>query len=183
MKKKWALIGSIVFTLLSILISHETVSPKKVEVSNLIAVESSEKTASDVTKDMYPDAKKIVVDYVKHIDGDTTVFMVNGVEEKIRYLAIDTEETVHPTKESTEKGKQASSFVKRRLEEAKIIELEYDSKSALRDKYGRILAWVWVDGSLLQEELVREELAVIKYVYGDYKYLDQLKAAQKISEK
>ena len=38
------------------------------------------------------------------------------------------------------------------------------------DTYDRLLAWVWVDGELLNYKLVEEGLAYVKYLYGDYKY-------------
>lgn len=114
----------------------------------------------------------------KHIDGDTTRFSLNGKSIKIRYLAIDTQETVHPTKEATMLGHSASDYVKEKLELAKKIELEFAPESDKEDKYGRVLAWVWVDDVLLQEELVQKGLAEVKYIYGDYKYLDKLEAAQ-----
>lgn len=124
------------------------------------------------------DSERIEVDFVRHIDGDTSVFLLNGEETTVRYLAIDTEETVHPTQEATELGQTASDYVEEKLENAKIIELEFDENSDLEDYYGRTLAWVWVDDELLQLELVTLGLATVEYIYGDYKYLDLLYQAE-----
>ena len=55
-----------------------------------------------------------------------------------------------------------------------MIELEYDEGSDREDKYGRQLAWVFVDGELLQRELVAQGLAEVKYIYGDYAYTEEL---------
>lgn len=123
-------------------------------------------------------ADRVTVEFVRHIDGDTTVFLVDGEETTVRYLAIDTEETVHPTEEATEQGQIASDYVKEKLENATIIELEFDENSDSEDYYGRLLAWVWVDNELLQLELIEKNLATVAYVYGDYKYLDLLYDAE-----
>lgn len=123
-------------------------------------------------------SERIPVTFTRHVDGDTSWFHVDGKDIKVRYLAIDTEETVHPTKEATEIGYTASEYVEETLSSAKKIELEYDANSDAVDKYDRTLAWVWVDGKLFQKELVENGLAKVAYVYADYKYLDQLYAAQ-----
>ena len=65
-----------------------------------------------------------------------------------------------------------------RLSEGENIVLEYDPESDRYDKYGRLLAWIWIDGSLLQEELVANGYAKVEYIYGNYKYLDILENAE-----
>lgn len=47
-----------------------------------------------------------------------------------------------------------------------------------KDKYNRYLAWVYVDDSLLEEELVQNGLAKVAYLYGDYSYTDELKKVE-----
>ncbi|MEF9839453.1 MAG: thermonuclease family protein [Lachnospiraceae bacterium] len=122
--------------------------------------------------------QKIPVTLVKHIDGDTTWFRISNTNEKVRYLAIDTQETVHPSKRTTQMGKMASKYVKDALTKATKIELEYDPNSEYRDKYGRVLAWIWIDDQLLQLQLVKNGFATVKYIYGDYQYLEELYVAQ-----
>ena len=48
--------------------------------------------------------------------------------------------------------------------------MEYDSNSLKTDKYGRHLAWIWVDDSLLQEELIKEGLAQTYMLQDNYTY-------------
>ena len=55
--------------------------------------------------------------------------------------------------------------------------MEYEP-SNLKDNYDRTLAWVWADGVLLQQQLVSQGLAEVKYIYGDYKYTDMLYEVQ-----
>lgn len=109
----------------------------------------------------------------KCVDGDTAHLVIDGKEETVRFLAIDTPETVKPGTPVQPYGKEASEMTCGLLTEAKEIKLEYE-ESNKTDKYGRLLAWVWVDGELLQQKLISEGYAEVKYIYGDYKYTDQL---------
>lgn len=122
---------------------------------------------------VYANTKEKVT-LVKCVDGDTASFKVNGETIKVRFLAIDTPETVHPTKEAEAYGKNAKEYTCNKLTNAKKIELEYDDKSTKYDKYNRLLAWIWVDEKLLQEELIVVGYAKVKYVYGKYSHLDIL---------
>ena len=111
----------------------------------------------------------------KCVDGDTAKFIINNKEEIVRFLAVDTPETKHPTKGEEPYGKEASNYTCNRLKEGNKIELEYDDNSTKTDKYNRYLAWIFVDDNLLQAELVKNGLAEVAYLYGDYKYTDLLK--------
>ena len=116
------------------------------------------------------------------VDGDTANFILNNQEIKVRFLAIDTPETNHPTKGVESFGKEASEFTCNALKGAKKIVLEYDQNSDLKDKYDRYLAWVWIDGELLQTKLIENGLAEVAYLYDDYKYVDILTSAQDTSK-
>ena len=115
----------------------------------------------------------------KCVDGDTARFIIDNKEYRTRFLAIDTPEVKHPKKKVEPFGKEASNYTCKRLENAKKIELEYDPNSTKQDKYGRILAWVYVDDSLLQKELVKKGYAKVAYLYGDYKYTKSLQLLEK----
>lgn len=116
------------------------------------------------------------------IDGDTAKVLFNGETIKVRFLAIDTPETKHPTKDEEAYGKDASEYTCNRLKKAKDITLEFDPNSDKLDKYNRYLAWVFIDGSLLQEELISNGLAKVAYLYGDYKYTSVLQSKEKIAK-
>ena len=115
------------------------------------------------------------VTFSKCVDGDTAKFIINNKEETVRFLAVDTPETKNSTKGEEPYGKEASDYTCNRLKEVNKIELEYDDNSTKTDKYNRYLAWVFVDDNLLQAELVKNGLAEVAYLYGDYKYTDLLK--------
>lgn len=117
----------------------------------------------------------------KCVDGDTFKIMLKDKEYTIRMLAIDTPESVHPKKPVEYFGKEASEYTCNKLTNASKIELEFDKNSDKFDKYDRMLAWVYVDDLLLQEELVANGYAKVAYLYGDYKYVPTLKIKQELA--
>ena len=113
---------------------------------------------------------------VRVADGDTlTVRFDSGEEETLRLLDIDTPETVHPSRPEECFGAQASDYTKTLMRKRVRIE------SMGRDRYGRLLAYVWVEGDegsmLWNVRLLEEGLAV----YNDYgnpgRYADRTRAA------
>lgn len=122
---------------------------------------------------------KEVVTLVSCVDGDTATFKTKDGSYKTRFLAVDTPETKHPTKGVQPFGKEASDYTCNALKKAEKIELEYDDNSDKYDKYDRLLAWVFVDGRLLQQELIQKGLGEVAYLYDDYKYTPLLEEAQK----
>lgn len=114
--------------------------------------------------------EKIEVEFSDSVDGDTAKFKLKNKIITVRFLGIDTPETVHPNKGEEPYGKEASNFTKEKLENAKKIEIEYDTNSAKTDKYERHLAWIWVDDCLVQEELVKNGLAKTYMLQDNYKY-------------
>lgn len=123
---------------------------------------------------------KIPVTLNKCVDGDTAWFIYDGKKEKFRFLAIDTPES---TNKKEFYGKEASTYTCNKLQTAKKIEVEFDNKSTKTDKYNRYLAWVFVDGELLQEQLVENGYAEVKYLYDNYKYNDILKFKESLAVK
>lgn len=121
------------------------------------------------------------VTFVRCVDGDTAVFKRGEEELKVRFLAIDTPETVHPTKEVESFGKNASEYTCNKLQNAEEILLEYEESNNI-DKYQRILAWIWIDGSLLQKELIDIGYAKVAYIYGEYRYTKSLCLYQSIAK-
>lgn len=93
------------------------------------------------------------VELVSATDGDTAKFrdVITGEVFSLRFLGIDTPETYAG---EDPWGLAASAFTKKRLSEAKTIVLE--AEGARKENYGRYLGFVWVDGVLLNLEIVEE---------------------------
>lgn len=116
--------------------------------------------------------KKYSATLEKCIDGDTAHFNINGKVYKTRFLYIDTPESTNKVEPF---GNVATDFSCTMLEAGNIT-LETDGNE-LFDKYDRLLAWVWVDNRLLQEEITRAGLVKGFYDYGDYRYEEIIHAA------
>ncbi|MDU1761146.1 MAG: thermonuclease family protein [Enterococcus faecalis] len=122
--------------------------------------------------------QRIPADFVRHVDGDTTVLKIEGKEQKVRFLLIDTPETVKPNTKVQPFGLEASKRTKELLSTTAEITFEYDQGDK-KDRYGRALGYIFVDGTLLQKTLVREGLARVAYVKEpNTKYLLELEEAQ-----
>lgn len=122
---------------------------------------------------------KVEIQLDRCVDGDTAWFLIDGKREKVRFLGIDTPESVHPNGVVEEYGVDASDYTCDMLKKADHIYLEYDSNSDRYDRYGRVLGWVFVGDQNLSELLLAIGYARVEYVYGDYKYIDKLCEVQK----
>jgi micrococcal nuclease len=122
--------------------------------------------------------KLIPAKIISVTDGDTMKVELNGKKETIRLLLVDTPEVKHPSKPVQPFGPEASAFAKQILKEGKEVQIEIDVSE--RDKYGRLLAYLWVDGKMFNEMLLEKGLARVAYVYPpNIKYVDQFRAIQK----
>jgi micrococcal nuclease len=93
----------------------------------------------------------IVVPVVDVVDGDTIEVLVDDVEEDVRYIGVDTPE-VDPSIGVECFGSQASE-ANRRLVAGERVRLVFDDER--RDRYGRLLAYVYVGERFINEELLR----------------------------
>lgn len=122
--------------------------------------------------------ERIEVKFSKCVDGDTIRFTINGEKKRVRLLAIDTPESVTPDKPVEKYGKEASELTCNLVKNAKKIEIEYDANSDKEDKYGRVLAYVYVDDVMIQKELLIKGLAKVAYLYKDYSHTEEFKLLQ-----
>lgn len=89
------------------------------------------------------------------VDGDT-LLLTNGA--RVRLMGADTPETVQPNHPVEPFGPEATAFTRRFIaERGGTVRLQFDRERI--DKYGRFLAFVWVDDRMLNEELIRAGLA------------------------
>ena len=124
---------------------------------------------------------RISAEVIRVIDGDTIEVLLDGKEETVRFLLIDTPETRHPQLGVQPYGQEASAFVHDLLQ-GETVELEFDGSE--RDKYGRLLMYVYIDGESVQEMLLRKGLARVAYVYPpNTKYVDRYREIQAEAQK
>lgn len=111
------------------------------------------------------------------VDGDTMKVIVNNKKETIRLLLVDTPESVHPTKPVQPFAIEASNFAKEMLSDKK-VELELGVRE--RDKYGRLLVYLYINGQMFNEMLLENGLARVAYVHQpNTKYVDRFLDVQK----
>jgi micrococcal nuclease len=118
-----------------------------------------------------PDLTENEARVIKVADGDTITINYQGQEEKVRLIGIDTPESVHPDRsKNVPFGKVASDFTKSHLL-GEVIQIELDAQE--RDKYGRLLAYVYLDGKMFNETLLEEGMAVLSTYPPNVKYVDR----------
>lgn len=93
---------------------------------------------------------------VRVVDGDTIEVSIDGTRERVRYIGVDTPESVAPGEPVECFGRRAASF-NERLVAGGHVELRFDRER--RDRYGRLLAYVRSSGRDVNAELVRRGLA------------------------
>lgn len=115
---------------------------------------------------------------IKIIDGDTIVVAINGVNEKIRLIGIDTPE-IGDTHENNECfATQATNKAKKLLTNQK-VKLEADSSQADRDTYNRLLRFVFLEDGTNFNELMIQEGFAYEYTYDKpYKYQKEFQETQ-----
>lgn len=125
---------------------------------------------------------RIKAKIIEAIDGDTIKVELNGKEQAVRFLLVDTPETKHPKYGEQPFGKEASNFTKP-LVEGQAVELEQDVNNG-PDKYGRLLYYVYVEGKSVQEQLLEKGLARVANVYvPNVKYVDKYREIQSKAQK
>ena len=116
---------------------------KPVEILSLLTIVGAMAAAALVYL-IWPTAQTPLPDgyaqVLQVIDGDTIKVTLDGREENIRFLGIDTPETHHPTKPSECYGQEATDRLSQLLPRGEVVRLERDIEP--RDHYERILAYV-----------------------------------------
>jgi micrococcal nuclease len=112
------------------------------------------------------------------VDGDTIHVRVDGEDETVRYIGVDTPETVKPDTPVQCFGKKASAY-NHRLVDGELVRLRFDVER--RDRYGRLLAYVYrrKDGLFVNDALVRNGYATTLTIppnvahAGDFRALER----------
>jgi micrococcal nuclease len=106
------------------------------------------------------------------VDGDTVEVRLDGETEDVRYIGVDTPETVKPGAPVDCFGPQASSF-NHALVEGRRVRLVFGAER--RDHYGRLLAYVYLGDRFVNAELVRRGLARTLTIPPNDRFAEQLK--------
>jgi micrococcal nuclease len=112
---------------------------------------------------------------VEFADGDTIVVDMNGVKERVRFIGVDTPETQDPRKPVQCFGKAASDFTKN-LIGTNDVRLEADPTNQNRDRYDRLLRYVYLpDGRLVQAEIIKQGYG-FAYTAFPFQKMDEFRA-------
>jgi micrococcal nuclease len=112
------------------------------------------------------------------VDGDTFKIMLNGKEESVRLIGVDTPETVDPRTTVQCFGVEASNKAKELLTGEK-VRIEIDSTQGERDKYDRLLGYVYLENGELFNKIMISEGYAYEYTYQSaYKYQEEFKKAE-----
>ena len=131
---------------------------------------------------------------IRVVDGDTAIVNVDGSEFKLRFIGVDTPETVHPSKPVEYYGKEASDFTKDVLFEGREIYLEKDVSNL--DRYGRMLRYIWlelpedqenpsdfdIENKMFNSILVKNGYAQVSTFPPDVKYQDKFVELERIAK-
>jgi micrococcal nuclease len=122
---------------------------------------------------------------VKVVDGDTIRIEINGQEEAVRLIGIDTPEskinkkakkdsvkTNHDVETITAMGKEAAKYVRTLVRKGDSVSIEFDVQK--RDKYNRLLVYAYLsDGKMLNEEIIKAGYANIMTYPPNVRYQDR----------
>ena len=162
-------------------ISESIVKQQKKIDSDIAGVQIVPSDTSDQTEKSVPtrDISQQAI-LVKVIDGDTITVSINGKNEVVRVIGIDTPEVVDTRKTVECFGKEGSEMAKSILNDNKIVLLESDPSQGERDKYQRLLRYVWIeDGVVDFGKLMIGSGYASEYTYSTpYKYQKVYKEAE-----
>jgi len=142
-------------------------APKNTSTTKPIKVTGEATSTASLTA-----TNSATVRVIRVIDGDT-IEIENG--QKVRYIGIDTPESVDPGRPVQCFGREASAENKR-LVEGKVVRLEKDITET--DTYGRLLRYVYVDDLFINDYLVRQGFAHASTFPPDVKFAKQFVKAQ-----
>ncbi len=141
LKRKPRSLGAVVLTLLLVVaVSYLSNNSQKIEQGSS-AIQSQNPSTYTVTK---------------FYDGDTIAINMNGSIEKVRLIGVDTPETHDPRKAVQCFGQAGADFTKNLIGDQK-LRLEADPINQNRDRYNRLLRYVYLpDGRLVNAEIIKQ---------------------------
>jgi micrococcal nuclease len=118
----------------------------------------------------------------KVIDGDTIIIIDNNKEEFVRLIGVDTPEIDYENNKSECFAEEAKEQAKKLLENKKVF-LEADNSQANRDKYDRLLRYVFLENNINFNQWLIEQGLAKEYTFKNskYKYQTEFKTAEKLA--
>lgn len=150
-------------TVLEVKISRITSNYATVEI--IIDITNDHHNPAHSSPSTRPPQNNLFPALVTHVrDGDTIeVLFFDGAKAAVRLISIDTPETVHPNQPVECYGEEASTFTKQTLLN-QLVYLEPDPQKTERDRYGRLLAHIWLDA----EQTRNFSLMLLEQGYARY---------------
>ncbi len=170
-KRNIAIAATVIFTVLLLLSNNSDENQiSKGEVVLDGVSKTSLETSSESTTATLP-----YYSIVKVVDGDTIVVSIDGKDETVRIIGINTPETVDPRKPVECFGKEASEKATTFLA-GKIVSIERDETQDDRDKYNRLLRFVFLQDGTDYGKFMIENGFAYEYTYHvPYKYQAEYK--------
>jgi len=154
--------------------------PKRMQNQSPVTQSASTEGALN-TKPIISPLSETYYPVTKVVDGDTIAVNINGKNTTIRLIGLDTPETVDPRKPVQCFGVQASDKAKEILTR-KRVRLEMDPSQGQYDKYGRTLAYIYLEDGTFFNKLMISEGYGHEYTYNlPYKYQKEFKQAEQIA--
>jgi micrococcal nuclease len=175
--KKWVVIG--IIALIVSALTYGIIAAQQGRGSQEVVANSTAPTPqTTVPQEAAQQQDSPLYKVVKVIDGDTLDVSIDGKTERLRLIGIDTPETVDPRETVQCFGKEASDKAKSMLQGTS-VHLEEDTSQDSRDKYGRLLRYVYLeDGTNFNKYMIAEGYAH-EYTYQvPYAYQKEFKAAE-----
>ncbi len=122
------------------------------------------------------------VKLVRVVDGDTLIVNILNKEEKIRLIGMDAPESVKPNSPVECFGVEASLYLADILG-GKELHFVQDSSQDTRDKYGRLLGYIFIGEENLAEKMIADGYAY-EYTYDNpYRYQRNFRTAERIARR
>ena len=149
------------------------IKTQEVVPEKIIDTQKTEQNPVDSQKET-----EIFYSVVKVVDGDTLALNIDGQNQTLRLIGIDTPETVDPRKPVQCFGVEASNKAKEILTGQK-VRIEKDSTQGELDKYDRLLAYVFLEDGTNFNKMMVEQGYAYEYTYDlPYKYQAEFKLAE-----
>ncbi len=134
------------------------------------------KIESDVLEAISPQVNSAYL-VISVIDGDTFNVLINGEKQTIRLIAVDAPESKHPTKPVQCFSAEARDYLQELIEN-KYVTMDKEVLDDNKDRYGRLLRYVFINGININELLLKNGYALEKTYVKGYKYQLAFKKAQ-----